>query len=258
MVLGVILLGFQNFVRERLGEELWHTVRKDAGIGDRVYLPAQSYPGEDLYALVSSVSRLSGMSTPLVLESFGDTLASDLLRVYGGLLDPKWRMLDVLVHSEQLVEQMAQRIGEIATPSPLAGRWGKDGEVLLVYQSRLKLCALIKGIVRGLGANLEQPVVFEELRCMHAGSTACELSVKLERTQHADRPHGLRRRHTPPAISVAAVRGAMLGARSQTPSAPPPSSGVISTRTSSPSSAPGARSEPPSPLEESSELLRRR
>jgi len=275
VVLGVILLGFQNYVRERLGEEVWRTVQNEAGIGDRVYLPSQMYPGEELHALVTSVSRLTGMSTPLVLESFGDKLAAELLRVFGGLLDPKWRVLDVLAHSEELVERMAQRSGDLAPQSPLTGRWGREGEVVLIYQSHLKNCALVKGIVRGIGANLEQPVLFEETRCMNAGATACELAVRLERAQQLTERA---RRLTPPAMSRSALKAALFTDRADTPSvlppppslretssgwranelkSSPPTSGVVPART--PSSAPSApTTPPPSPDGEPSDLWRRR
>ena len=283
MVLGVILLGFQNYVRDRLGEDLWRTVQTEAGVAGRVYLPSQTYPGEELHALVSSLSRLTGMSMPLVLESFGDKLAAELLRVYGGLLDPRWKVLDVFVHSEELVERMAQRSGDLAPASPLTGRWGRDGEVVLSYQSHLKNCALIKGIVRGIGATLEQPVFLEEVRCMLAGATACELAVRLERNQLTERAQGLARRLTPPAMSRSALKAALFSDRSDTPSVPPPApssrqeatsgwrtslttvpppSGLMPSRTSSPSSAPSAPtstpSTPPSSEDDTSELSRRR
>ncbi|HVK64405.1 MAG TPA: heme NO-binding domain-containing protein [Polyangium sp.] len=223
MVLGVILLGFQNYVRERLGEELWRTIRNEAGVAERVYLPSQSYPGEELSALATSMSRMTGMSPALVLESFGDTLASELLKVYGNLVDPRWRVLDVLVHSEELIERMAQRSGDVTPQSPVTARWGRDGEVVLVYQSHLKGCALIKGIVRGLGANMEQPVILDEGRCMLAGATACEMAVKLERTtQLTERAQGLARRLTPPAMSRSALKAALFGDRSDMSSVPPP------------------------------------
>ncbi|MDC3983767.1 heme NO-binding domain-containing protein [Polyangium jinanense] len=222
-MLGVILLGFQNYVRERLGEELWRTIRNEAGVAERVYLPSQTYPGEELHALATSMSRLTGMSPALVLESFGDKLASELLRVYGNLVDPRWRVLDVLVHSEELIERMAQRSGDLAPHSPVTARWGRDGEVVLVYQSHLKGCALIKGVVRGLGANLEQPVLVDENRCMLAGAPTCEMAVKLERTtQLTERAQGLARRLTPPAMGRSALKNALFGDRGDMSSVPPP------------------------------------
>ncbi|MDI1477626.1 heme NO-binding domain-containing protein [Polyangium sp. y55x31] len=285
MVLGVILLGFQNYVRERLGEELWRTIRNEAGVAERVYLPSQTYPGEELHALATSMSRLTGMSPALVLESFGDKLAAELLKVYGNLVDPRWRVLDVLVHSEELIERMAQRSGDLAPHSPVSARWGRDGEVVLVYQSHLKGCALIKGIVRGLGANLEQPVLLDENRCMLAGASTCEMAVRLERTtQLTERAQGLARRLTPPAMSRSALKSALFGDRSDMSSVPPPpassskqetlsawrtetktnppASGVtparISTLPSAPSTPSTPSTPPPSPDADASELWRRR
>jgi hypothetical protein len=77
---------------------------------------------------------------------------------------------------------------------------------------------LLKGVVRGLGATLDQPVTMDEQRCMATGASSCEFTVKAEREQKAP----LRRRLTPPPISAAAVKAAMFGERStDRPSAPP-------------------------------------
>jgi hypothetical protein len=272
VVHGVILIGLRKFVRERLGDELWHTVQLDAGIGDRVYLPTQSYPGEDLTAIVASVSRLSGMSTALVLESFGDIIAGDLLRMYSSLVDPGWKLFDVLVQSDELLARVARKQGDMLERSPITGRWGREGEVILTYQAALPLCAMIKGIVRGIGAHLEQPLVMDELKCMSTGATTCEFSVRLERSL-SERPNSSRRKLTPLPINEAAMK-ALLGDRGDRPSAPPsippsmppssqgerlessgwrapgtgttipPASGVTTGRPSSPSSVPAPHDPP--------------
>jgi len=224
-VQGVILLGLQKFVRERFGESLWSTILLDAGLGGRVYLPVQTYPGAEIVALTASLSRHSGMSTQLVLESFGDALAQSLVEQYATEVDPRWKFFDLLVQGDELIERIQRKNGASMPHSPITGRWGREGEVVLSYQSPLPLCALVKGVVHGLGATLEQPVIVEELRCMAQGAVSCEFSVRPAR----ERQSSLRRRLTPPPLSALAIKAAMLGVGdrsdrpSQPPSLPPPS-----------------------------------
>ncbi len=245
---GVILVGLRKFVRERLGDGVWRTVQEEAGVTDRVYLPVHAYPDEELAALVTSISRLTGMSTALVLESFGDYIVGDLLKTYSSVLDPSWKMLDLVAHCDEIFERASRRHGGDASAVPVKARPGPSGEVVLVYSSPLKLCALVKGIVRGLGSHLEQPVLLDEICCTANGASTCEIAVRLERAPR-EGERGARRRMTP-AVPLEAVRSAMLGQRSEPPppssraepsgwrpralggetSQMPPSSGVISVR----------------------------
>lgn len=257
MVQGVLLFGLQKFVRERFGESLWQTIQHEAGIAGRVYLPSHSYPGEDLVALAAGLSRHSGMSTQLVLESFGDALAEDLIRLYAAEIDPRWKLFDVLAKSDELIERISARAGEALARSPIAGRWSPNGEVILTYRSALPLCAMLKGVVRGVGAMLEQPVTMDEQRCMAMGASSCEFTVRLEREQKAP----LGRRLTSPPIGDAAVKAAMLGERStERPSAPPsiPPSGVRAAEPGTIPPASGVTTTKSTPLDDGAALGRRR
>jgi hypothetical protein len=222
-VQGVILVGLRKFVRERLGDGTWRTVQEEAGVTDRVYLPVHGYPDEELAALVASISRVTGMSAALVLEGLGDYIVGDLLKMYSSVLDPSWKMLDILTHCDEVFTRASRRYGGKSNLVPVSSRMGPGGEVVLMYSSPLGLCSLVKGIVRGLGSHLEQPVLLDEICCALTGASACEIVVRLERAPMDMELRARGQRHrTTPALPVAAVRGAMLRQRSEPP---PPSSG---------------------------------
>ncbi|HMY21022.1 MAG TPA: heme NO-binding domain-containing protein [Polyangium sp.] len=180
---GVIILGTQRFVRERFGAEFWRMVDIDANLGNRLYLPSQCYPMADVDAVISSVSRHSGMTIPMVLESVGDYVAPDLLAAYSGIIDPQWGLLDILLHGEAIIERAALRHGNPLPHSLIEARVGKEGEIIVAYQGPWRICPLVKGIFRGLGAHLNQPATVDELRCVSAGSRICEWGVKVERAR---------------------------------------------------------------------------
>lgn len=180
---GVILIGVQRFVRERFGADFWRMVEADVNTTGRVYLPSQAYPMSEVDAVIGSVSRHSGMTVPLVLESIGDYVAPDMLGAYASLIDPHWELPDVLLRADAIVERAALKHGVKLANTPLQGRAGSSGEMILAYRSPWRICALIKGIVRGLGAHMNQPVVIDEIRCMSSGSPSCEMAVRVERAR---------------------------------------------------------------------------
>jgi predicted hydrocarbon binding protein len=186
-VQGVILIGMQRFVRERFGDEFWRTVEAEVNISGRLYLPSQRYPISEVDAVVASVSRHSGMTVPMVLESVGDYVAPDMLGAYANMIEPQWTLLEVLLHSEAIVERAAKKFGITFANSPVRGRAGANGEIVLAYQSSWRICPFLKGLVRGLGAVMDLPVSIEEIRCMTRGSASCELVVKAERSRSRGR-----------------------------------------------------------------------
>jgi hypothetical protein len=137
----------------------------------------------ELEAVVASVSRHSGMSIPLVLESVGDYVAPDMMGAYSNMIDPTWGLLEILLRSEAIVERAALKHGIKIEHTPILGRAGSNGEIIVTYQGTWRLCPLIKGLIRGTGALMDQPVLIDETRCMSTGSPICEVSVKLERAR---------------------------------------------------------------------------
>lgn len=52
-------------------------------------------------------------------------------------------------------------------------------EVVITYSSERKLCAVAKGIVKGIGAHFQERISIRESECMLKGAPACRISVKL-------------------------------------------------------------------------------
>ncbi len=227
LVQGVILLGIQRFARERFGPDFWRMVETDVNIAGRLYLPSQAYPISEVDSVIGSVSRHSGMSVPLVLESIGDYIAPDMFVTYASLLDPQWNLLDLLLQSESIVERAALKHGTKLANTPIQGRAGSNGEMILAYQNPWRICQLIKGLVRGLGAHMNQLVNIEETRCMSTGSSSCEFTVKVERV----RPARQRMASVPERLGLPKSMG---GERADHASSMPPS----------PTSRPDTRSSP--------------
>src|SRR5687767_3938494 len=100
---GIIHAELRSFVVSKLGEHGWQRMLHDAGLDGRVYLVTQAYPDEELVGLVTAGSRLTGQSIPFILEAFGAYIVPGLAKTYGAYIDPKWRMMDLLEHTETTI-----------------------------------------------------------------------------------------------------------------------------------------------------------
>lgn len=176
---GIVHAELQKFVLARHGRSAWQELLKQSGLGSKTYLVSQHYPDSDVLTLVTTASRMTGTPVPQLLEDFGEFIASDLVNMYRPLLDPQWRTLDLLEHTEGTIHSVVRMRNPGASPPELRCRRASAGEVRVSYNSARKMCALARGIIRGLGKHFGETLHIEEGACMHRGAPSCEISVRL-------------------------------------------------------------------------------
>jgi len=150
------------------------------------YLPSGSYPDADAVALLQAVADATGEPLGETVTRFGEFLAPHLVKVAGPLVDPAWRTLDLVEHTEQLIHAMVRVEKPGAEPPVLeAVRIGPE-ELHLVYSSRRRLCLLASGLVRGLARHFGETVEIDEPGCMLRGDPFCTFVIRVAgRDTHA-------------------------------------------------------------------------
>jgi hypothetical protein len=177
---GTIFVELRKFVDSGHPPGTWDQLLELAGLPGREWDPLRIYPDEEALALVGAACQLTGLSADEVLAAFGTFIAPDLLRMYWGLVDESWRTLDVLANTEQVIHRVVRLDHPGAEPPPLvASRVGPD-EVVIVYRSPRRMCALAKGIARGVADHYGERLAIEERTCMHRGDAECLLSFRRE------------------------------------------------------------------------------
>jgi hypothetical protein len=182
---GLIFLQFQKFAQKQGCITDWECLLREAQLSIKSYSPARAYPDEDMLALVSAASRLLNMPTGDVLEAFGEFIAPELIRLYGRLLSPEWKTLDLIENTEKLIHA-AVRVGNPGAQPPVLDciRSTQD-EVQIVYSSDRQLCRVAKGIVKGVAQHYGETVHITEDACMLRGDPFCALQVTRVATNKA-------------------------------------------------------------------------
>jgi predicted hydrocarbon binding protein len=177
---GLLHLQLQRFVESQHGPEGWRELNRRAGLENRVLTALQSYPDEDMTRLVAEAVGLTGVPAPELLEAFGQFLAPVYLSVYASLVKPDWRTLDLLENTERTIHRVVRVRQPGAAPPVLSVERSSDTEVLVTYGSQRRLCAVARGIIRGVAAHYQEPVRITERTCMLRGGDACRISVRLQ------------------------------------------------------------------------------
>lgn len=175
---GIILAELKKFSDANLGPHNWGRVLSRAGLSNRTYLPTAEYPDEEVAKLVTAASQMLGLPERDVLEKFGAFIVPDLLRLYGALIDPAWRTLDVIEHTEHAIHRVARlKNPEVKPPELVTSRPSPD-EVHVEYRSARRMCPIARGIVRGLSDHFGEEVIIAEPTCMLDGGSWCDLQVR--------------------------------------------------------------------------------
>jgi len=177
-VLGFIFKELKEYVVAKLGANAWGGLLEEAKLGPRTYVNYQEYPDSELVLLVTTASRITGLPAATLLEDYGLFVAPRLMRIYKPLLDPSWRALDVLVNVEDTIHRVVRGRNANERPPALRARRVSPDEVLIVYSSPRKLCAVARGIARGVGDYFAEPVTVTESACMHQGNPSCDIVVR--------------------------------------------------------------------------------
>jgi hypothetical protein len=178
---GIILTELQKFVTQNHGAETWNGILGRAGLRNTIYLPSATYPDSDVIGIVNAASQVSGVPPADLLESFGAALVPGLVQVYGRLVKPRWRALDLIEHTEETMHSVVRRQNPGAEPPRLRCVRVSPEEVVVTYASQRKLCAVAKGIIRGIAAHFQERILIRESECMLKGAPACIISVRLAR-----------------------------------------------------------------------------
>ncbi|MBF0627778.1 MAG: heme NO-binding domain-containing protein [Magnetococcales bacterium] len=177
-----MFLALEDFLEARLGEGVWVRLLQAANLHDQQFEPDRYYPDSVASELFDLTARLLKQPLSQTLELFGQHMSPGLVTMGRsmGVVRKEWKTLDILEHLQHDVLAPFANIESGVMPPDIRTYRLKHGEVAVAYVSRRKLCALLKGIIRGLGQFFQEPIAFKEHVCMLQDAPLCRMSVYLD------------------------------------------------------------------------------
>jgi hypothetical protein len=173
---GIVLMELKKYVEQSYGTSTWKALLLAVDLQHRMYTTMGEYPDAEVLAIVQAASEATGKPTDAVLEAFGRFIVPDLVATYGFLVQPGWEALDLIEHTESTIHTVVRTRNGGAPPVLEVLRLGPD-RLTIRYTSARRLCALAKGITKGVGDFYETPLDVSESACMSQGSPYCLLAV---------------------------------------------------------------------------------
>jgi hypothetical protein len=177
---GVIIDEMRLYVVQKFGEAASSQVLERSGrAADHQYNPDHAYPDAELGLLAMRAAEVTGKPIPEILEGFGEAMVPDMFKYYSILVNPRWSFDDFLLGMEPVLHAAMQ----LHTPGALrrakvqATRAGPD-IVRVVYDSPLRACAAVRGIIRGAAAHYGVEIEITENECVLRGDPVCVFTVE--------------------------------------------------------------------------------
>lgn len=168
-------------VEVKYGAETWAKVKALAGCKEPFFAVSLDYPDEMTLALVKAASELSGLPAETVLVEYGKFIVPNTLKKHYSTYfklagtSPK----EFLLNMDRIHAQVTRSIAKAAPPR-FEYESLPDGRLLLHYNSERRLCAVLRGLILGVGIHFGQELQVRELSCMHRGASRCTMEVAFQ------------------------------------------------------------------------------
>ncbi|MFP5246804.1 MAG: heme NO-binding domain-containing protein [Thermoanaerobaculia bacterium] len=178
---GIVFGELKQYVTARIGPSAWGELLEAAAIERKLYLAIEEYPDEELGAILQAASARTGLSAAGVLQDFGNFIGPHLVRMYRMYIQPEWKTLDVIEHTEERIHKMVRLQHRGARPPYLSTTRRGDDEIVVHYASERRLCSLAKGIAMGIARHYGETLEIRDLSCMLRGAPTCEILLRAVR-----------------------------------------------------------------------------
>lgn len=177
---GMVNRALADLVRTRSSDETWEQIKAEAGVRVDVFLSMERYPDETTVALVVASARALGTSPDQLLEDFGRHWVSyAAAHGYQHLMQARGTSLfGFLARLDELHTRLSLSFPDLLPPSFVVHEVDPDTIRLVYVSARSGLVPFVVGLLHGLGALFETPLVVTHEVRKQDGAAHDELRVQ--------------------------------------------------------------------------------
>jgi len=173
---GIIHSELKKYVETKYGSEVWEKLLSEVGLKHKIYLTVGTYPDEEAMTIVKTASESTNIPVDHILEDFGVFITPDLMKMYGSLIDPEWKSMEMLLHTEETIHRVVRMKNPGAKPPKLSFRKIGPNELCLSYASERQMSAVAKGIIKGVAKYYGEDA---EIREFKKPDGSCEMTINI-------------------------------------------------------------------------------
>lgn len=175
---GLVFNALNTLVEEKFGLRLWDSVLKQVNPPNGgAYSGVQTYPDEQLFALVQALSEQTQTPVNSLIRVFGHYLFGVLIQRYPHFREEGQSLKDFLKSVEAAIHIEVKKL----FPDSLTPRFDYEDpspdKLVMIYSSPRQLCALAEGLFEGASSHFNEPLTVVQSHCTHKGDEDCRFEL---------------------------------------------------------------------------------
>ncbi len=178
---GTIFTSFSDMVIEKMGMECWNgLLEQTKPTSNGIYTAGAQYNDNELLEMVKLLSEQSAIAVNDLLNAFGEYMFEALYQNSPTDLSSLNNLKDFLLAIDSVIHSEVKRVHPNAYLPSFKYHNSKNGDLILQYFSKRKLCYVAIGLIRGAAAKFSEKITISHPVCMHDGAKHCELIIHFE------------------------------------------------------------------------------
>ncbi len=168
-----------NLVEEKFGIDTWNAcLEKVEPESGGLYTAVGTYSDEELFDIVTTLSEMTDIPVPDLIEAYGEYLMPQLVNKYPTFKKEGMHLKEFLLSIEDIIHVEVRKLYPDASLPTFRYEDHQEDTLTMIYQSPRKLCALATGLIKGASKLFEQDIEFEHPKCLHHGDQHCRFELR--------------------------------------------------------------------------------
>lgn len=178
---GSIYTTFSDMIIDKMGMEQWNELLEKTNPPSKgVYTSGQQYDDSELINMVVVLSEKTGIPAEKLVEAFGQYLFDSLYRSSPADVSGIDNLREFLLAIDNVIHVEVKRLHPESYLPKFEYEDGEDGELIMYYSSKRKLCHASIGLIFGASKKFEEEIEIAHPECMHDGEKRCKLVIKFK------------------------------------------------------------------------------
>ena len=175
---GVVFTLFNELVETQFGLETWdHLLTTVNPASEGIYTAGETYPDEELLALVGALSDKTNIPAPDLVRAFGEYMFPKLAENYPVFLENESSLKSFLKTVHDVIHVEVRKLFPEAGLPTIEYEDPAENQLIMLYRSPRKMCHLSEGLINGAAKHFATPTIIGHEICMHKGDDHCRLEL---------------------------------------------------------------------------------
>ena len=175
---GIVFNLLAEMVEDKFGLEVWDALLQ-ATQQDGIYVSTETYPDENLFALVAAASEKSGIPANDLIKTFGEFMFPHFHKQNPNFFEKDMTLKQFLLFVDRVIHVEVRKLHPDASLPTFQYIDEHDQELTMLYSSPRKLCMLAEGLIAGAATHFNTEYTLSHNECMHDGADSCRLHLKI-------------------------------------------------------------------------------